>query len=51
MACDYLTKVFQCVEPKIDAFGQKIKSELVVDIVITVPVVSYDLSTALLAVT
>jgi hypothetical protein len=40
VATDYLSKVFQYLDQKVDEFGQKLRSELPVDIVITVPVVS-----------
>lgn len=38
---DYLTKVFDCVDQEVEKFTPLVKSRIPVDIVITVPVVSF----------
>ena len=39
IVADYLTKVFEYVEKDVDWFGENIKQQIAVDIVMTVPVV------------
>jgi hypothetical protein len=41
IATDYLINVFRCVDREVEKFSQRLRARLPVDIVITVPVVSF----------